>query len=184
MNNAASSKSRLHVDEMHNNVTKDYTKLVNMLYHTALLPDGCVPFEVGGKVANWNWGPVGHFTASDDVHVTCVRKLLDTNRWWTCAKLSGETGTASPTIHKTLIQNLKMQNIYASVWQMYTCDNIDNVRLHLGLITNMNVNHFFTRSWWWIRNGTVHMNLDWRDNQLVSPRLNMPTKMSTVKGVR
>ena len=52
MNNAASSKSRLHVDEMHNNVTKDYTKLVNMLYHTALLPDGCVPFEVGGKVAN------------------------------------------------------------------------------------------------------------------------------------
>jgi len=52
MNNAASSKSRLHVDEMHHNVTKDFTKLVNMLCHTALLPDGCVPFEVGEKVAN------------------------------------------------------------------------------------------------------------------------------------
>jgi hypothetical protein len=53
INNAASSKSRLHVDEMHHIVTKDYTKLVvNMLCHTVLLPDGCVPFEVGGKVAN------------------------------------------------------------------------------------------------------------------------------------
>ena len=53
MNNAASSKSRLHVDEMHHSVTKDYTELVvNMLCHTELLPDGCALFEVGGKVAN------------------------------------------------------------------------------------------------------------------------------------
>jgi hypothetical protein len=52
-NNVASSKSRFHVDEMYNSVTKDYTKLVvNMLCDTALLPEGCVPFEMGRKVAN------------------------------------------------------------------------------------------------------------------------------------
>jgi hypothetical protein len=39
------------MDETYN-VTKDYTKLVNMLCDTALLPEGCVPFEVGRKVAN------------------------------------------------------------------------------------------------------------------------------------
>ena len=137
MNNAASSKSRLHVDEMYNNVTKDYKKLVNMLYHTALLPDGSVPFEVGGKVANWNWGPAGHFTTVDDVHVTRVRKLLDRNRWWTCAKLSGEMGTASPTIHKNLIQNIKMENIYAhrvpnSLTQVHMWQYTDTARLHLS----------------------------------------------------
>jgi 23S rRNA maturation-related 3'-5' exoribonuclease YhaM len=53
MNNVA-SKSRLHVDEMHNNVTKDYTKLVNMLCHTALLPDeweGKWQSETAGRLA-------------------------------------------------------------------------------------------------------------------------------------
>ena len=137
MNNAASSKSRLHVDEMHHNVTKDFTKLVNMLCHTALLPDGCVPFEVGEKVANWKWEPTGHFTAVDEVHVTRVRKLLDKNRWWTRAKLSGETGTASHTIHKILTQNLKLQNIYAQrlphgLTEVYMWQYTDTARLHLS----------------------------------------------------
>jgi hypothetical protein len=40
INNAASSKSKLHVDEMHINVIKGNRKVVvYKLYHTALLPD-------------------------------------------------------------------------------------------------------------------------------------------------
>ena len=65
-----------------------------------------------------------------------------------------------------------------------TRDNIQTPPACIWVITNINMDHFFTRSWWRIRNGPVHMNLDWRDNWLVSPRLTMPTKMSTEKTVR
>jgi hypothetical protein len=43
----------VHVDEMYNSVTEDYIYIVvNKLRHIALLPDGCMPVEVGGTAAN------------------------------------------------------------------------------------------------------------------------------------
>jgi len=48
-------KIQLHVDDMLNN-TNDYRKHeMNKFCHIALLPDGCVLLQVGGKVENTNW---------------------------------------------------------------------------------------------------------------------------------
>ena len=60
INNAALSKSTLHVHESQRNVTKDYRKLVvNKLCERVLLPDGCTCFEVKGQAANANWDSAG-----------------------------------------------------------------------------------------------------------------------------
>jgi len=48
------------VDEMLD-ITNDYRKhVMNKFCHTALLPDGCVPLQVGGKAANTNWELAAH----------------------------------------------------------------------------------------------------------------------------
>jgi hypothetical protein len=60
INNAALSKSMLHIHELQRNITKDYRKLVvNKFYDTILLTDGCMCFEVGGQAANANWDLAG-----------------------------------------------------------------------------------------------------------------------------
>jgi hypothetical protein len=43
-----------HVYEMHNNVKNDYMKLVvNKLCHVTLLPERCMPSEVGSWDRRW-----------------------------------------------------------------------------------------------------------------------------------
>jgi len=43
------------------NITNDYRKYVmNKFCHAALLPDGCVLLQVGGKVTNTNWELAAH----------------------------------------------------------------------------------------------------------------------------
>jgi len=60
INNAVSSKSRLHIHELQRNVINDYRKLVvNKFYDRVLLADGCVCFEVRGQAANANWDSAG-----------------------------------------------------------------------------------------------------------------------------
>lgn len=53
-------KIQVYVDDMLN-ITNNYTKhVMNKFCHTALLPDGCVLLQVGGKVANTNWELAAH----------------------------------------------------------------------------------------------------------------------------
>jgi hypothetical protein len=54
MNSAASSKSRLHMYEMHNNVKGLQEVYAEQAQPITLLRDGYLPLEVGGKATNTN----------------------------------------------------------------------------------------------------------------------------------
>lgn len=99
------SESRLHWDKMHNDVTKDYRKLCGeeaLQYH--IVARWVCAFQCAREPPSLSQ----QLTNS----TLCMRTLLDTHQHWTCTKLSSEFGITLSTIHKILMQNLKMWRIY------------------------------------------------------------------------
>ena len=72
-----------HMDEMHDDITEDYMKLVvNKLCHVKLLPQKYIPMEWddGTEGDEYKPGASHLLTEAEKVHVACVRTLLNITR--------------------------------------------------------------------------------------------------------
>jgi len=79
INNAASSKSRLHIHEMQRNVTNNYRELVvNKFHDSVLLLDGCA-FCGGRESSEHEQEPCRLLTAAVVVHNAHMKTLMDMN---------------------------------------------------------------------------------------------------------